>query len=809
MATNEIIFTIGTDTGDSAAEVQQMQQALEDVNEELQEVGQNTGKALGDLEQEAKEAAKALESPATRLEQMRNEMIRIGQADPRFQELAAEAGQLQDEINNATAAVNAMANDYPELQVGVQALSSVGAAAQGATAAQALLGEENEDVAKSIQKLLAIQSLMNSVQTIANQLSDETALGLRVRAIRQNILTSATEAQTVATGQQTIAQRALNLVMNANPVFLIITGFIALGAAFVALTTNIKEARTEQELLNEAQEAAIDDIAKETSELQDLTNVLKSETATREQKAQAIEDLNKKYPEFLGNIDEEKVTQEELNEAIEKQTELINLQAEAKALAAIRAELFKEKLELEMEAQRALTDESFKWQEVIGQGNLARQTEQKERQLRISTIEEEIAATQKATEANRAEENSLLSGVNARNQLAASMERLGELNKDQISSVQKQVKNQEALRKEREKAHQEYLKQLEQEEKELKERTQLLEDLLITNIKDVNHRRIVELQQQQLRERQQLEEKYAGDTDLLKQLEIKQARELADLQREIREEAEAQVAEENNARREQENADNKAALEARLIQMQEDFAVVQQLKIQQAQQERDQALQDTELTENQKLLIQEQFADKVRAINQETADKEKQLRKDVEQAGIDIAAQGVEAIGALSDAVFAIKANNLKKGSAEEERAAKKQFEINKKVQIASAIISGINGVINTLSAVSVIPEPLGSIQKGITAAIIAASTVANIAKIKATTFQSSGGGAGIGAPSLQPTVNADSIDVDGAIGEGGTTLTGTPTTTPPPAQQVVIVDSEIKASQDRIADVEQTSTIG
>ena len=91
MATNEIIFTIGTDTGDSAAEVQQMQQALEGVNEELQEVGQNTEKALGDLEQEAKEAAKALESPATRLEQMRNEMIRIGQADPRFQELAAEA----------------------------------------------------------------------------------------------------------------------------------------------------------------------------------------------------------------------------------------------------------------------------------------------------------------------------------------------------------------------------------------------------------------------------------------------------------------------------------------------------------------------------------------------------------------------------------------------------------------------------------------------------------------------------------------------------------------------------------------------
>jgi len=740
---------------------------------------------------------------------MRNEMIRIGQADPRFQELAAEAGQLQDEINNATAAVNAMANDYPELQVGVQALSSVGAAAQGATAAQALLGEENEDVAKSIQKLLAIQSLMNSVQTIANQLSDETALGLRVRAIRQSILTAATEAQTTATAQQTIAQRALNVVMNANPVFLIVTGIVALSAAFVALASDVEEARTEQELLNDAQERSISDVANQTSKLVENTNILKSNTATREQQVAAIEELNKSFPEFLGNLDAEKITTEELNEAIEKQTELINLQAEAKALAAIQADLFKEKLELELEAQQALTDESFRWQDVVGQGNLARETEARNRVNRIAIIEQEIEATQNASEANREEQATLLEGVNAQNSAAAAAQRLNGLQEQQVEVIKAQAAEQDKLRKERQKAHDQYLKELEEEERKLKERTELLEDLLVTNIQDINHRRIVELQQQQKRERQQLIEKYKGDTELLKQLDIKQARELADLQREIREEAEAQVAEENNAAREKENKSKKAALEAELIRMQEDFAAVQQLRIEQAALEREQALQDEELTEGERFLIQQKYEEKKRQIRKESAEKEKALNQEVIQASVSVTEQGISSVSALSDAVFAIKKNNLEKGSAAEEKAARQQFKINKTLQLSGAIIDGVKAINASLAqspvAIGPVPNPAGIASL----AFASATTAANILKIASAKYSSTGG-AGVGAPSTPNlSISGGASDAGGAFGEGGETLTGNGGATEQPTlPPVVIVDSEIKASQDRIARVEESSTI-
>jgi hypothetical protein len=103
--------------------------------------------------------------------------------------------------------------------------------------------------------------------------------------------------------------------------------------------------------------------------------------------------------------------------------------------------------------------------------------------------------------------------------------------------------------------------------------------------------------------------------------------------------------------------------------------------------------------------------------------------------GFETALRVADSINALSDLVFTIKKNNLEEGSEEEKRVAKEQFEFNKKLQIAVAVISGIQGVINAITAKSVIPEPFGTIQKVATAVTIAASTAANIAKISAQQF--------------------------------------------------------------------------
>jgi chromosome segregation ATPase len=132
---------------------------------------------------------------------------------------------------------------------------------------------------------------------------------------------------------------------------------------------------------------------------------------------------------------------------------------------------------------------------------------------------------------------------------------------------------------------------------------------------------------------------------------------------------------------------------------------------------------------------------------------------------IQVAQQTTQSLQQLSDAYFHFKTKNLQKGSAEELKQAKKQFDINKGIAIANATISGIQGVVNALSAQSVIPEPFGSILKAVTAVTVGVAAAANISKIASQKFNPSGGGGGGGVAAVAvpspPTINTPSANTN------------------------------------------------
>ena len=123
------------------------------------------------------------------------------------------------------------------------------------------------------------------------------------------------------------------------------------------------------------------------------------------------------------------------------------------------------------------------------------------------------------------------------------------------------------------------------------------------------------------------------------------------------------------------------------------------------------------------------------------------IAQSVEDAKYQIAQGGVSAIGGLSDLLFSIKNANLKKGSAEEEKAARTQFKINKAVSIASTIISTIQGVQNALvpKPNDITPEPFATIRRIATAIGVGIAGATNVAQIAATQFQGAGGAGGAG----------------------------------------------------------------
>ena len=134
------------------------------------------------------------------------------------------------------------------------------------------------------------------------------------------------------------------------------------------------------------------------------------------------------------------------------------------------------------------------------------------------------------------------------------------------------------------------------------------------------------------------------------------------------------------------------------------------------------------------------------AKTQAQTEAQKQLKQQEVRGAFELTEKSLIASQNLSDAFFAIKMAKVRKGSKEEEELAKKQFNINKGIQISLAIISGVQGVLNALSAKSILPEPFATGLRIANAVAVGAASITAVAKIASTQFQSSGGG---GAPSI------------------------------------------------------------
>ena len=161
-------------------------------------------------------------------------------------------------------------------------------------------------------------------------------------------------------------------------------------------------------------------------------------------------------------------------------------------------------------------------------------------------------------------------------------------------------------------------------------------------------------------------------------------------------------------------------------------------------------LSNTELTLSEKALIEENYRQQKLDAEQKASEKERAIREETQKAAFDVTYMGLTAIQNLSDVFFSIKSKNLKKGTIEEEQAARKQFEINKKIQLASAVITGIQSVMNAFNNGMKNPAPLlGPLTAGIYAGAAGIAAAANIAKISASKFE--GGSAGSAATPSTP----------------------------------------------------------
>lgn len=256
-------------------------------------------------------------------------------------------------------------------------------------------------------------------------------------------------------------------------------------------------------------------------------------------------------------------------------------------------------------------------------------------------------------------------------------------------------------------------------------------------------------------------------TDLINIQNLKTSLQVEEIKTEKKQSAEIKKVREDRAKEEEKERLAKIKRDQEEEKAQQDAEAFLQKKDEENKQKAIEDADSLAAYQAEKLNISAQLAEQIEA--KKKADREREFQEFVydSQARLQVAQSGVQSLQSLSDLAFSIKQANTKKGTAEEEKAARRQFTINKGLQIASATITGVQGVLGALTAKSILPEPIATAQRVIQAVAIGATTAATIAKISATQFNA---GASGGGASSTPTSTSSGGGSTGTLGGGATT---------------------------------------
>jgi chromosome segregation ATPase len=184
-------------------------------------------------------AGKSLKAELRDLKTQMAEMLAAGATpmDKSFQALAERAGELQDALTDAGAEVQRFANDSQVIQDVVD-MSTMAASSFGLVqSTMSAFGIENENVARSIEKLEAAQTALASIQQLGKLLTDNSTIayrgyhkmlqlvGLEKKkvAAATTVETATQEIETTVTGKATIATKLFGAAMKTLPILLIVS----------------------------------------------------------------------------------------------------------------------------------------------------------------------------------------------------------------------------------------------------------------------------------------------------------------------------------------------------------------------------------------------------------------------------------------------------------------------------------------------------------------------------------------------------------------------------------------------------------
>jgi hypothetical protein len=391
-----------------------------------------------EIKVDAKQATKSLDELGGSFEDVYGEIQplsgRIGELEDRLYEMASAGQQGTQEFKDLTAEVGKMKKVIVDTDMVVDGMSqtlaqNLGGALGGITSAFELgagamgaMGVESEKVEEALLKVQSAMAIAQGVQGIREAIPAFNGL--------KNSIVSA--ASGLTNFQKALIATGLGAIVA-------VVG--ALAANWDKVTQFLRGTTKQQEAYNEVANKAVEIASEELNALDKLQRTINDETVSREDKNAAVKELQEGYPDLLKNIDAEEVSLTELNKAIELNSELVMLNAQMQAIAELRAEAMKEKIQAATDAQ---TGQNEAWYDgltsLYAYGNGL-----------DDVVNKETLAAQRTKESTKAAEDK----INVYDDLEKSTQEQIKLLKEQIGVTDDQKESEKELEDQRKKAAEE------------------------------------------------------------------------------------------------------------------------------------------------------------------------------------------------------------------------------------------------------------------------------------------------------------------------------------------------------------------
>lgn len=324
--------------------------------------------------QSAENFGTANESARSKLRKLKDEIAGLEVGSAEYEKLTAEAAKLRNEIEEVNKGVILQASHTTKLDAGLQVVEGLTAAFAVLQGTQALFGNSNEELQKSLLKVEAAMALLQGVQKIGQLLDKGSALNiflLKTLRTQDAVAAGAEAAANVALAgaevEATVASEGLTAALLANPAGIVLVVVAALAAGLLYLSGSAERAREATIKLNEIQTIQLET----TQKLADRVSEEQQKSIEQAQRALALAEKQGKSEAELSIL--------KLKVLDAQKNRLIELQPYAEAIIAngkTENELLDEQQKAVKDLARAEIDavnshrDADKQKQKIAEGNL-------------------------------------------------------------------------------------------------------------------------------------------------------------------------------------------------------------------------------------------------------------------------------------------------------------------------------------------------------------------------------------------------------------------------------------------------------